>query len=95
MLHIIGVCDVSKESIQWILTKKGKGNVAIIVVGGAEESLEAKPGTYNLTLLKRKGFVKQAIRTGYVMRQGFSNKNLMIHLQHCSLIITNMHFGLG
>ena len=55
---------MSKESIQWILTKKGSGNVAVIVVGGAEESLEAKPGTYNLTLLHRKGFVKQAIQTG-------------------------------
>jgi len=56
---------VSKESIEWILTRKGNGNAAIIAVGGAEEALEAKPGKYNIKLCSRKGFVKIAIRTGY------------------------------
>lgn len=71
-LHIVthlfvfpaGVCDVSKESIEWILTKQGKGNAAVIVVGGAEEALQARPGNYDITLKNRKGFVKMAIRTG-------------------------------
>ena len=48
----------------WVLTKKGKGNAAIIVPGGAEEALEAHPGTYNLNLKNRKGFVKIALQTG-------------------------------
>ena len=61
------MCDVSKESIKWILTKKGTGNAAIVVVGGAEEALEAHPGSYNITLKKRKGFVKLAIKTGYAI----------------------------
>ncbi|KAK2166653.1 hypothetical protein LSH36_37g13045 [Paralvinella palmiformis] len=60
----MGVCDVSKESIEWILTKQGTGNAAIIVVGGAEESLMASPGNYTLKLKGRKGFVKMAIKTG-------------------------------
>jgi hypothetical protein len=55
---------VSRESIEWILTKQGPGNAAIIVVGGAEEALEANPGKYNLKLKDRKGFVKMAIKTG-------------------------------
>ena len=59
-----GVCDVSKESIEWILTKQGSGNAVVIVVGGAEEALESYPGKYNITLRSRKGFVKMAIKTG-------------------------------
>ncbi len=55
---------MSKESIEWILTKQGTGNAAIIVIGGAEEALEARPGNYKLKLAMRKGFVKMAIKTG-------------------------------
>ncbi len=64
--HIIlsGLCGVSKESIDWILTKQGKGNAAVIAVGGAAEALEARPGNYNLTLKNRKGFVKMALKSG-------------------------------
>ncbi len=58
---------MSRESIEWITTKQGKGNAAVIVIGGAEESLEAYPGHYYLTLKKRKGFIRMAIKTGYNM----------------------------
>ncbi len=37
----------------------------MVPVGGAEESLNAKPGCYNLVLNKRKGFVKLAMKHGY------------------------------
>ena len=60
-----GVCDVSKESINWILNKKGNGNAAIIVIGGAAEALDAKPGNYDLTLRNRKGFVRLALQNGW------------------------------
>ena len=59
-----GICDVSKESIINICTKQGGGNAAIIVVGGAAESLDAHPGSTTLTLKDRKGFVRMAIMTG-------------------------------
>jgi len=59
-----GVCEVSKESIQHIVTKQGAGNAAVIVVGGAAESLDARPGSYTLTLKNRKGFAKIALQTG-------------------------------
>lgn len=34
------------------------------MVGGAAESLSAHPGTADLTLKRRKGFIKLAIRQG-------------------------------
>ena len=59
-----GLCDVTKESIRWLMTKQGTGNAAIILVGGAEESLHAMPGVFKLILKDRKGFVRMAIKTG-------------------------------
>lgn len=59
-----GVCAASKESIEWILTKKGTGNATVIVVGGAAEALNAHPGTASLVLRRRKGFVKLALKFG-------------------------------
>lgn len=49
----------------------------LIVVGGAAESLDAHPGTNALTLLRRKGFVKFALKHGCVcvffLSMGFSS----------------------
>ncbi|KAF2750007.1 DAGAT-domain-containing protein [Sporormia fimetaria CBS 119925] len=65
----MGLASVSRESIDNILSKggpngEGMGRAVTIVVGGARESLEAKPGSLRLILNCRKGFVKAAIRTG-------------------------------
>lgn len=40
----------------------------MLVVGGAPESLESRPGSYILKLKDRKGFIKTALRHGYVCR---------------------------
>ena len=40
------------------------GRSIALVVGGASESLEARPGTLKLTLASRRGFVRVAIRNG-------------------------------
>jgi 2-acylglycerol O-acyltransferase 2 len=61
MLH--GVASVSKKSCANILAQ-GPGSAITIVVGGAAESLAAHPGTADLTLKKRYGFIKMAIRAG-------------------------------
>ncbi|KAG0028624.1 diacylglycerol O-acyltransferase 1 [Podila clonocystis] len=58
-----GCCSVSKESCEHILNS-GPGNSIAIVVGGAQESLAAKPGTLDLTLKKRLGFIKLALVNG-------------------------------
>lgn len=64
-----GLGSVSKESITNTLTKGGRnsegmGRAVTIVIGGARESLEARPGIMHLLLAERKGFVKMALRTG-------------------------------
>ena len=43
-----GVCSVDKDSIEYILQKMGPGHSVAIVVGGAAESLEARPGNFTL-----------------------------------------------
>lgn len=65
----MGLQSVSKDSITNILTRGGRngegmGRAVTIVVGGARESLAAQPGTMQLVLRCRKGFVKLAARTG-------------------------------
>ncbi|KAH9247866.1 hypothetical protein BSLG_008809 [Batrachochytrium salamandrivorans] len=62
IIHL-GICCASRESCDYIL-KEGQGNAIMIVVGGAAESLNATPGTNDLVLTKRFGFVKVALRAG-------------------------------
>jgi len=60
----LGLCDASKESCNYIL-EKGNGNSILLVVGGAKESLDARPSNeYILTLKNRKGFVKIGLANG-------------------------------
>ena len=65
----MGLASVSRESCENILSKggpngEGMGRAITIVIGGARESLDARPGTMRLVLGRRKGFVKLAIRSG-------------------------------
>ena len=65
----LGLGSVSRESCINLLTRggingEGMGRGITIVVGGAREALDAKPGTLRLILNNRKGFIKLAIRTG-------------------------------
>ncbi|KAL7421259.1 diacylglycerol O-acyltransferase 1 [Cryptotrichosporon argae] len=61
MLH--GCASVSRRACATILSQ-GAGTAIAIVIGGAAESLAAHPGTNDLTLKKRFGFIKMAIREG-------------------------------
>ncbi|EAU90640.2 diacylglycerol O-acyltransferase [Coprinopsis cinerea okayama7 len=63
ILLALGICSVSRTSCSNIL-KSGPGSAITIVVGGAAESLSAHPGTADLTLRKRLGFIKVAIQHG-------------------------------
>ncbi|KAJ3179121.1 diacylglycerol O-acyltransferase 1 [Geranomyces variabilis] len=60
----LGTVSVSAKSLKHILTKKGPGWSALIVIGGADEALMAYPNTNDIILNRRKGFVKVAIQTG-------------------------------
>ncbi|KAL5335520.1 diacylglycerol acyltransferase [Aspergillus crustosus] len=68
-LSLLGMNSVSRSSCENILNtggtdNKGTGKAITIVIGGAQESLEAIPNTMRLVLRNRKGFAKLAIRTG-------------------------------
>ncbi|XP_014816095.1 PREDICTED: 2-acylglycerol O-acyltransferase 2 [Calidris pugnax] len=59
-----GLVSSDKESASYVLQKPEGGNVLAIIVGGAQEALDARPGSYTLLLKKRKGFVRLAIQHG-------------------------------
>ena len=50
--------------IQLMSRKNGPGSAITIVIGGAEESLHARPGVLELVLKKRHGFIRIAIESG-------------------------------
>uniref|UniRef100_A0A8R1IA99 Acyltransferase n=1 Tax=Caenorhabditis japonica TaxID=281687 RepID=A0A8R1IA99_CAEJA len=65
LLLLSGLIDCSRESIEYVLDKSGeKGRAVVLVIGGAEEALDAHPGYHVLTLASRKGFVREALLTG-------------------------------
>lgn len=59
-LMALGVTTVVKKNLKIILKKGGS---IVIVVGGAMESLLAKPGSNSIVLTKRKGFIKLALES--------------------------------
>ncbi|PRP88666.1 diacylglycerol O-acyltransferase [Planoprotostelium fungivorum] len=71
LLLALGLASVSLQSCTHILNMKTPTSI-VIVVGGAAEALEAHARTNNLTLRKRKGFIKVAIRNGAPLVPVFS-----------------------
>lgn len=61
MLMAMGFASASRESVHHLLAT---GKSAMIVLGGAAEALDARPGSTELTLLRRKGFVRLALKHG-------------------------------
>lgn len=45
-----GLVSSEKVSADHILSRKGGGNLLAIIVGGAQEALDARPGAYRLLL---------------------------------------------
>jgi len=60
-LMAIGLVDVCKKSLSYLLHH---GKSVMIVIGGAAEALDARPGENKLVLRKRKGFIRLALETG-------------------------------
>uniref|UniRef100_A0A8C3AWT1 Monoacylglycerol O-acyltransferase 3b n=1 Tax=Cyclopterus lumpus TaxID=8103 RepID=A0A8C3AWT1_CYCLU len=59
-----GLCPVSKPSLVHLLSKRGKGNAVVIVIGGAAESLASSPGVNVVVMRQRKGFVRWLLSLG-------------------------------
>ncbi|XP_007964633.3 2-acylglycerol O-acyltransferase 1 [Chlorocebus sabaeus] len=68
----IGLVSVSKKSVSYVVSKEGGGNISVIVLGGAKESLDAHPGKSTLFIRQRKGFVKIALTHGTSLVPVFS-----------------------
>lgn len=57
----LGFADADRSSVRGML----ESNISVgIVVGGAAESLESRPGVNDLTLNRRYGFIRLAMETG-------------------------------
>lgn len=68
-----GLCSITRDSIHWLLNNEGKGNMVVIVVGGAMEALDAHRGAdVRLTLRRRRGFVRIALMNGASLLPIFS-----------------------
>ncbi|XP_029304456.1 2-acylglycerol O-acyltransferase 3b [Cottoperca gobio] len=63
-LMFTGILPVSKPSLVHLLSKRGKGNAVVIVIGGAAESLASSPGVNTVLMKQRKGFVRMALEFG-------------------------------
>ncbi|KAI8887215.1 diacylglycerol acyltransferase [Backusella circina FSU 941] len=61
LIMSLGIAGVSRPSCEAILSS-GPGRSIVIVVGGAAESLHARPGVADLVLRKRLGFIRLAIK---------------------------------
>eukprot|EP01059_Diplonema_ambulator_P019115 TRINITY_DN3193_c0_g1_i2.p1 TRINITY_DN3193_c0_g1~~TRINITY_DN3193_c0_g1_i2.p1 ORF type:complete len:490 (+),score=139.71 TRINITY_DN3193_c0_g1_i2:50-1471(+) len=71
IVRIGSMGNASRKTLMNLLRGK-PGDSALLVVGGAEESLDAAPGTSKLILKKRKGFVRIALQTGAALVPCFS-----------------------
>ncbi|NXN88359.1 MOGT2 acyltransferase, partial [Bombycilla garrulus] len=67
-----GLVSSDKESASYVLQKPEGGNLLAIIVGGAQEALDARPGSFTLLLKNRKGFVRLAIQHGTPLVPAFS-----------------------
>ncbi|KAM5179988.1 2-acylglycerol O-acyltransferase 2 [Mantella aurantiaca] len=67
-----GLIPSDKDSASYFLRNKKGGTAVVIAVGGAPESLDARPGAFTLLLKNRKGFVRLAIQHGASLVPVFS-----------------------
>ncbi|XP_058809938.1 diacylglycerol O-acyltransferase 2-like [Phymastichus coffea] len=65
----LSVCSCGKESMEHLLSSKPRhgrftGRALVLLVGGGSEARRSRPGSYNLELKRKKGFVKMALQYG-------------------------------
>jgi len=84
-ISFLGIGDASKKALQIALTH-APGSSALLVTGGAKESMTAHPHTSKVVLKNRAGFVKVAIRNGsnLVPVWAFGENNIFENLAHDS-----------
>lgn len=60
----LGAIMSSEKSLNCVLSKPEGGNVAVLMVGGAAEAFNCRPGSYKLVINRRKGFARVALKNG-------------------------------
>ncbi|KXJ25513.1 diacylglycerol O-acyltransferase 2 [Exaiptasia diaphana] len=83
ILMSLGIVEVSRDSLEHILTAMGPGQSVVIIVGGGAEVAETGyQDFYCLTMKRRKGFIKLALQTGsdLVPVFGFGQNNMCTQL---------------
>ncbi|ODM89837.1 2-acylglycerol O-acyltransferase 1 [Orchesella cincta] len=68
----LGVCAATRNGMNYLLGSKGGGRAAVLIPGGAPESLDSHPGSYVVQLKHRKGFIKVALQNGSPLVPCFS-----------------------
>ncbi|KAI1281860.1 2-acylglycerol O-acyltransferase 1 [Halotydeus destructor] len=64
LFMLCGACSATRASMEWLLTREGKGNALVLIPGGAIEALDAVPGKFEVFLARRKGFCRMALKYG-------------------------------
>lgn len=59
-----GTLAATRKGMNYLLSRKGGGEVGVLIPGGAPESLDSHPGSYIVQLNRRKGFIKVAMQNG-------------------------------
>ncbi|XP_008710495.2 acyl-CoA wax alcohol acyltransferase 2 [Ursus maritimus] len=77
-----GACSVSRASMDFLLTHKGKGNMLIVVVGGLAECKYSLPGSTTLFLKNRTGFVRVALHHGVPLIPAYAFGETDLYDQH-------------
>jgi len=82
-----GVAVASQRAFKWILSNRGvwtnRGQVCVVVPGGAEEALNTMHGDYVLMIKRRKGFCRLALITGTALVPVFTfGENDLFNIIH-------------
>lgn len=88
----LGMASVSARSITALLSQSNQknhpsngdgftSNAVMLLVGGAQEAMHARPNNFTLVLKERKGFIKIALKTGASLVPVFSFGELDIYDQ--------------
>ena len=72
IISLSGICAATSKSMDYLLSTPQKGRAVILVVGGAREVLCQDHDHIDLIILKRKGFIKKALKHGSALVPTFS-----------------------
>ncbi|VDK59557.1 unnamed protein product [Anisakis simplex] len=86
-----GMIACSRSSITHVLNNSNGGVGVAIVLGGAEEALDAHSDCYDLLLMRRKGFIALALETGHVVFRRYAGFSPPIF---CGRGMFNYTFGI-